>query len=192
MATVYGDTFNFGLMDHRISEKVFENYDLKLDYGRTTPALIIFDSGKAYPSMPNNLSAPKLSDFISNYKEGSCQFCPQPIKPPQSELGLYLEYAKNTVSKNDYYYDAYNYMQDNFNDTWVHLNLVQPNFGPQVGRKIIGQRLIFWIIVPTVLNGLVVFYLTARCICSCLCGDSNSHSIKNTKKTSTQVAASAR
>lgn len=72
MATVYGDTFNFGLMDHRASEKVFENYDIKLDYGRTTPALIIFDSGRAYPAMPNSLSAPKLADFMTNYKDGSC------------------------------------------------------------------------------------------------------------------------
>ena len=76
MATVYGDTFNFGLMDHRKSEKVFESYDVKLDYGKTTPALILFDSGKAYPALPGTLSANKMADFMANYTEGSCQFCP--------------------------------------------------------------------------------------------------------------------
>lgn len=57
LATVYGDTFNFGLMDHRASEKVYENYDIELDYGKTTPALVIFDSGRVYPAQPNSLSA---------------------------------------------------------------------------------------------------------------------------------------
>ena len=72
LATVYGDTFNFGLMDFRISEKVFENYDMKLDYGKTTPALILFDSGRVYPAPTGALSAHKMSDFMENYKEGSC------------------------------------------------------------------------------------------------------------------------
>ena len=72
LASVYGDTFNFGIMDFRSSEKVFENYDIKLDYGKTTPALIMFDSGKAYPAITGSLSAHKLADFMENYKEGSC------------------------------------------------------------------------------------------------------------------------
>ena len=82
LATVYGDTFNFGLMDHRKSEMVFENYDVKLDYGKTTPALIIFDSGRAYPAESGSLSSHLLAQFMENYKEGSCQRCPQTIKPP--------------------------------------------------------------------------------------------------------------
>lgn len=61
---------------------------------------------------------------MSNYKEGSCQHCPQLIKPAKSEIGLYLEYAKNTVGKNEYYRDAYNFMQDNFNDTWIHTSFI--------------------------------------------------------------------
>ena len=161
LATIYGDTFNFGLMDHRKSEKVFENYDVQLDYGKATPALIMFDSGRAYPAPPGSLSSHKLADFMDNYKEGSCQHCGQTVKPPQSEGGLYLEYAKNEISGAQAYKDAYNYMQDNHNDTWVHMNLIQPYFGPKIGRKVIGERVLFWIIVPAVLNGLVVFYLTA-------------------------------
>ena len=50
IAKIYGEKFNIGVMDHRQSEKVFENYDMRLDYGRTTPALIIFDNGKVYPA----------------------------------------------------------------------------------------------------------------------------------------------
>ena len=50
LSKVYGDRINFGFMDFRKSEKVFENYDLVLDYGKITPALIAFDDGKAYPA----------------------------------------------------------------------------------------------------------------------------------------------
>ena len=82
LATVYGDTFNFGLMDHRKSEMVFENYDVKLDYGKTTPALVIFDSKRVYPAKGGALNSEKLADFMENYKEGSCQNCPQAIKSP--------------------------------------------------------------------------------------------------------------
>lgn len=67
MAKVFGDRINFGLMDHRASEKVFENYDMKLDYGRSTPALIAFDNGRAYPANTSSLSAQKLAAFASNY-----------------------------------------------------------------------------------------------------------------------------
>lgn len=135
LATIYGDTFNFGLMDFRISEKVFENYDIKLDYGKTTPALIMFDSGRAYPAKTGSLSAHNLAIFMENYKEGECQYCPQTIKPPVNELTLYLEYAKNELSKSPHYRDAYNYMQDNYNSTWVHENVLQPYFGPKIGSK---------------------------------------------------------
>lgn len=75
LASVYSDTFNFGLMDHRKSEKVFESYDMRLDYGKSTPALILFDSGKAYPAATGSLSAPKLAGFMANYTEGDCQYC---------------------------------------------------------------------------------------------------------------------
>jgi len=75
LAKIYGHKFNFGLMDHRRSEKVFESYDVKLDYGRTTPALIIFDSGLAYPAKTNTLSAIKLAEFVENYKQGECSYC---------------------------------------------------------------------------------------------------------------------
>ena len=77
VASVYKDKFNVGFMDHRASEKVFESYDVKLDYGKTTPALIIFDNGKAYPALPSTLSAIKLDEFIKGYIEGVCQYCPQ-------------------------------------------------------------------------------------------------------------------
>jgi len=72
LATVYRDTFNFGMMDHRKSEKVFESYDLNSDYGKSTPALIMFDSGKAYPAKGTTMSAPKLADFMANYTNGDC------------------------------------------------------------------------------------------------------------------------
>ena len=64
LAKVFKDRFNVGFMDHRISEKVFENYDLKLDYGRTTPALFIFDNGKTYPCKTGSLSAVRINKFI--------------------------------------------------------------------------------------------------------------------------------
>ena len=145
----------------------------------------MFDSGRAYPAPPGSLSSHKLADFMENYKEGSCQHCGQTVKPPQSEVGLYLEYAKNEISGAQAYKDAYNYMQDNHNDTWVHMNLIQPYFGPKIGRKVIGERVLFWIIVPAVLNGLVVFYLTAQCICSCICGGGRSKDNSEIKKNST-------
>ena len=57
LAKVFGDRFNFGFMDFRASEKVFENFDLRLDYGKTTPALIAFQNGFAYPANTGTLSA---------------------------------------------------------------------------------------------------------------------------------------
>ena len=76
MATVFGDHFNFGFMDHRWSEKVFESYDLRLDYGRTTPALIVFDNGRAYPAKPGTLGPAKLATFLSDHtNKENCQYC---------------------------------------------------------------------------------------------------------------------
>ena len=98
IAKVYGDKYHVGFMDYRKSEKVFESYDLRLDYGKTTPSLFIFDDEKAYPAPLSTLSAPKIDKFIKGYREGECQFCPQRIQAPQSEVTLYLEYAKNEVS----------------------------------------------------------------------------------------------
>ena len=57
LAKVYGDQFNIGFMDYRASEKVFENYDLRLDWGKITPALIVFAEGRAYPANTGTLSA---------------------------------------------------------------------------------------------------------------------------------------
>lgn len=120
LAAVYSDTFNFGIMDYRLSEKVFENYDMRLDYGKATPALILFDSGKAYPADTGTTSAIKLAGFMANYTEGDCQFCGQTVKAPQTELTLYLEYAKNEVSGAKVYHETYNFFQDNYNETWAH------------------------------------------------------------------------
>jgi len=41
-----------------------------------------------------------------------------------------------------------------------------PYFGPEVGRKTIGERLIFWIIVPFVLNGAFFLWLLCGCLCA--------------------------
>ena len=90
LAKIYGERFNIGVMDHRESEKVFENYDMRLDYGRTTPALIIFDNGKVYPAQTGTLGAPKLDHYLKNYHEGDCQYCGQLVQPPNSEISMYL------------------------------------------------------------------------------------------------------
>ena len=79
-------------------------------------------------------------------------------------------------------------MQDNYNTTWVHLNLIQPYFGPKVGPKVIGERVIFWFLVPAVLNILVVLYLTASCLCKCICGSNNTQkSVGGAEKRVTKV-----
>lgn len=169
LAKVFGDTLNIGFMDFRGAEKVFEVYDVKLDWGKTTPALIIFDKGLVYPANVGTLSAHKLANFVQNYAE-DCQNCPQRIKPPASELSLYLEYAKAELSNSDYYVEGYNYLHDNYNTTWFHDEVLAPYFGPQQGRKAIGERLIFWIIVPVVLNSLFFLWLLSTCLCRCCCG----------------------
>ena len=73
MATVYGERFNFGFMEHRLSEKVFENYDMRLDFGKTTPGLIVFDNGKAYPAKTGTLGPAKLAKFLADHtNEDNC------------------------------------------------------------------------------------------------------------------------
>ena len=44
--------------------------------------------------------------------------------------------------------------------------VVRPYFGPKLGSKLVGHRLIFWVIVPTVLNGLFLVYLVLDCLCT--------------------------
>ena len=40
-------------------------------------------------------------------------------------------------------------------------------FGPKHGRKVVGERLIFWVIVPTVANVLVfIYYIVSSLCCS--------------------------
>ena len=69
LAEVYGEVMNFGFMDYREGEKVFENYDIRLDYGKSTPCLIAFANGKAYPADSSALGAAKLSKFVENYQD---------------------------------------------------------------------------------------------------------------------------
>ena len=97
---------------------------------------------------------------------------------------MYLEYAKNEVSNHELYVDAYNYLVDNMNNTWPYENIVRPYFGPTLGRKIIGHRLIFWIIVPAALNGIVLLY----CILSaCCCSSSQGSTLEKSKGASKKV-----
>ena len=62
-------------MDFRKSEKVFENYDVILDHGKITPALLAFDQGKVYPAKTSTLSAQALATFVEHYKD-ECSLCP--------------------------------------------------------------------------------------------------------------------
>ena len=166
-------------MDQRASEKVFENYDVKLDWGKTTPALIAFANGSAYPAKTGTLNAQKLAFFADNF-ETDCQNCPQETRLPQSEIGMYLEYAKNEVANAHIYVDSYNYLMEQTNNTWIHDSVMAPYFGPKVGKKTIGHRLIFWIIVPVVLNALALLYCIFRCLC-CSSNDSSSTTKKGMK-----------
>ena len=78
---------------------------------------------------------------------------------------MYMEYAKNEIANSNQYIDTYNFILDYTNGTWVHSNIMHPYFGPKVGKKLVGERLIFWIIVPVVLNTIFAVYM----LCSCLC-----------------------
>jgi hypothetical protein len=149
LAKVYGERINFGMMDFRASEKVFENYDVSLDYGKITPAMIAFDHGKAYPAKPSTLSAQELSKFVENFQE-ECKYCGQAVREPRSEIMMYLEYTKNTLASSNYYVDTYNFLQEKTNSTWVHDNVLAKYFGPKVGKKQVGARILFWIIVPSI------------------------------------------
>ena len=106
-------------MDHRMSEKVFESYDMRLDFGRTTPALIVFANGRAYPAKTGTLGPAKLVNFLNSYSdEEYCQYCGQVTKAPQSELSMYLEYAKNEVQNSHTWVDTYNYVHANYKESW--------------------------------------------------------------------------
>ena len=63
---------------------------------------------------------------------------------------MYLEYTKNTLANSPYYIDTYNYLLDQTNNTWVHDKVLAPYFGPKVGKKQVGARILFWIIVPSI------------------------------------------
>ena len=66
-----------------MSEKVFESYDMRLDFGRTTPALIVFANGRAYPAKTGTLGPAKLVNFLNSYSdEEYCQYCGQVTKAP--------------------------------------------------------------------------------------------------------------
>lgn len=45
-------------------------------------------------------------------------------------------------------------MNTNYKENWLMTEVMRPYFGPKLGSKLVGHRLIFWVIVPTVLNGL--------------------------------------
>ena len=166
LAKYYSDSFNFGFMDHRFSEKVFESYDIRLDFGRTTPALIMFDNGRAYPAKTGTLSWHKLTTFMSDHtNDAYCQYCGQKVKAPQSELSMYLEYAKNDIYNTDAWINTYNYMNTNYKDNWLMTEVLVKYFGPKHGRKVVGERLIFWIIVPTIVNGSIAIYLLLGWLC---------------------------
>ena len=87
-----------------------------------------------------------------------------------------MEYAKNDVANSRTYVETYNKMLEYTNGTWIHENVLAPNFGPKVGRKVVGERLIFWILIPVVLNGIVVLLLTLNCLCKCMSGTSDNAS----------------
>jgi len=111
--------------------------------------LIAFENSKAYPIKPGTLSAQDLAKFVENYRE-ECKFCGQAIREPRSELTMYLEYTKNTLANSPYYIDTYNYLMERTNNTFVHDKILAPYFGPKVGKKQVGARILFWVIVPSI------------------------------------------
>ena len=166
IATLYKDSFNVGFMDYRASEKVIESYDVKLDYGKTTPALFIFDNGRAYPSKPSTLTAYKLHGFLKNYKDGECIYCPQETLAPQTELTMYIEYAKNEVARSMYFREGYKFVEKHLSliapyDTYVKEKYLVPIFGPQNGRKAIGEKFIFYVL------GTIAWWLMTGSIAIC-------------------------
>lgn len=93
----------------------------------------------------------------------------------------------------------YNYLHDNYNNTWFHDEVMAPYFGPTQGRKVIGERIIFWIILPVVLNSLFFMWLLTTCLCKCCCkgcckcccGGSKSQDTSDTKASKKDGPASA-
>ena len=61
-------------------------------------------------------------------------------------------------------------MHDHLNNTYVHDEFLEPYFGPYVAKKTVGNRLIFWILVPGITNGLILVWLTLGCLYACVCG----------------------
>mmetsp|Transcript_35537 Transcript_35537/g.43557 ORF Transcript_35537/g.43557 Transcript_35537/m.43557 type:complete len:226 (-) Transcript_35537:136-813(-) len=186
LAKVYGDRINFGFMDFRASEKVSENYDINLDYGKITPAIIAFDHEKAYPANLSTLSAQKLAYFVENFKT-DCQFCGQKMREPRTELTMYLEYTKNTLANSEIYVDTYNFLQEKTNNTWVHDSILAPYFGPKVGKKQVGNRILFWIIVPTI----ALTYELLSCLCCKAKKDDKKKKKKPVAKKTTTPASSS-
>jgi len=77
---------------------------------------------------------------------------------------MYLEYAKNELANSHTYVDTYNYLLSKTNNTWVHEKVLAPYFGPKVGRKKVGNRILFWIIVPSIaILWETMSYLWRRC-----------------------------
>ena len=63
---------------------------------------------------------------------------------------MYLQYAKFELANSKQYIDTYNYLMEKTNNTFIHEKILRPYFGPKVGKKQVGGRIIFWVIVPTI------------------------------------------
>ena len=101
---------------------------------------------------------------------------------------MYLEYAKNEVQNSHSWIDTYNYLHERYGETWLFREVLVKHFGPKVGRKVVGFRLIFWVIVPVVLNGLVLLYLLISSVCSCCCRNDKEVEEKEVKRAKVEMA----
>jgi len=61
---------------------------------------------------------------------------------------MYLEYAKNDIVRSKPFVHSYNFLLETFNNTFVHEKWLKPNFGPSNGKKKIGEKVIFSVLVP--------------------------------------------
>ena len=100
---------------------------------------------------------------------------------------MYLEYAKNEIQNSHGWIDTYNYVREQYGESWLFQEVFKKYFGPTIGRKVVGFRLIFWVIVPVVLNGLVILYLLISCLC-CQNSDKNFEEKKVTTKAKVEMA----
>ena len=166
LAKHHGDSVNYGFADYKKAEKIIESYDYELHYGTLAPYYLYFKDGTAYHMQNANYNTREIIKFFGNATANARWI--EPIRPARNELNIFVQYIYKDVANLRKVNDAYNWVRENYPESWFFKEVLGPNFSRVVPKKTQGWKIVTFVIIPTALITLYIAHLIVKMIWRCL------------------------